>query len=125
MSQVPPGYRIPTPPPQPSRPVQAPTLGQFWRSDSRVVPGRKPAKWAGRVAFWLGLVALGSYLFDFFFIGQPSLGVAIAQPLSTVAFFAALIAIIAGVGRGLGIFGLIFAVTSNLIFWTWLDRLFT
>ena len=124
MSQVPPGYRVPTPPPQPQRPVQAPTLGQFWRSDSRVVPGRKPAKWAGRVAFWLGLVALGLYLFDVFVIGQPSLGVSIAQPLSTVAFFAALIAIIAGIGRGLGFFGLIFAVASNLIFWSWLDRLF-
>jgi len=120
---TPSGYRVPTPPTvHTERIVNAPTLGQYWRSDSRVMPGRKRAKWAGRAAFWLGLLALGAYLFDFFFVGQPSFGVAVAQPLGVVAFFFGLIAVIAGVGRGLGIFGLIFAVASNIAFWTWLDR---
>ena len=43
---------------QPMRQVTAPTLLEFWRSDSRVVPGRRPPKWAGRTAFWVGMLAL-------------------------------------------------------------------
>lgn len=120
-----PGSRLPPAPVAPildgERIVNAPTLGQYWRSDSRVIPGRRPARWAGRIAFWLGLLALGAYLFDFFFVGSPGFGVGIAQPIGTVAFLFGLIAVIAGVGRGLGILGLILAVTSNIWFWTWLD----
>jgi len=120
---APASYRPPARPPAPERVVSAPTLGQYWRSDSRVIPGRPRPKWAGRAAFWLGLFALGAYLYDFFFVGTPSLGVGIAQPVGVVAFFFALIAIIAGVGRGLGVFGLIFAVLSNLWFWGWISLL--
>ena len=118
-------FRTRTPPAVPSeRIVAAPTLGQYWRSDSRVVPGRKPARWAGRAAFWLGLLALGAYLFDFFFVGVPAFGVGIAQPIGVVAFFFALIAIIAGVGRGLGVLGLLLSVASNIGFWSWMQATF-
>jgi hypothetical protein len=94
---------------------KAPTLGQYWRSDNRTAPGRKPAKWAGRAAFWLGLLAAGLF-FGSAFIGLPPV------LASVVAIFFALIAIIAGVGRGLGIVGLIFALAGSSIFWAWLDR---
>lgn len=100
------------------RQESAPTLSQYWRSDTRVVPGRKPAKWAGRAAFWLGLLAAG--LFWIGIASRSELLVSYANPVSLVAVFFALIAIIAGVGRGLGIFGLILALTGSVIFWTWI-----
>src|ERR1700712_5465425 len=37
---------------------QAPTLGQFWRSDIRHTTGGRTPRWAGTVAFWVGLAAL-------------------------------------------------------------------
>lgn len=123
-SQNHPGGYTPQMPIQPIRQTSAPTLGQFWRSDSRVIPGRKPAKWAGRAAFWLGLLALALFLWDVAVLGTLSIFSQVASPLSVVAFLFALIAIIAGVGRGLGIFGLIFALASSPIFWSWWDRTF-
>ncbi|WP_309710628.1 hypothetical protein [Pseudolysinimonas sp.] len=101
---------------------KAPTLGQYWRSDTRIVPGGKPAKWAGRAAFWLGLLAVVLYFAPRFFADAPTVFAAFASPVSVVAFIFALIAIIAGVGRGLGIFGLIFALAGSSLFWSWLDR---
>jgi hypothetical protein len=123
-SQNHPGGYVPQLPIAPIRQTSAPTLGQFWRSDTRIVPGRKPAKWAGRTAFWLGLLALGLFIWDVAILGTLGLFAAIASPLGVVAFLFALIAIIAGVGRGLGIFGLIFAVASSTIFWSWAERTF-
>lgn len=123
-SQNHPGGYVPQLPIQPIRETSAPTLGQFWRSDSRVAPGRKPAKWAGRAAFWLGLIALALFLWDVAILGTPSIFSAVASPLGFVAVLFALIAIIAEVGRGLGIVGLILALAGSPIFWSWWDRTF-
>jgi len=106
-----------------ARQDKAPTLGQYWRSDTRVAPGHKPAKWAGRAAFWLGILA-ALLFFSGTFFGAPTEITAYAAPVSAVAVIFALIAIIAGVGRGLGLFGLIFALAGSAIFWAWLDRTF-
>lgn len=102
----------------------APTLGQYWRSDNRSVPGRKPAKWAGRAAFWLGILAAVLFFSGTFFTSAPTDLAAFAAPVSLVAVVFALIAIIAGIGRGLGIVGLIFALAGSTIFWSWLGRTF-
>ena len=103
---------------QPMRPVTAPTLLEFWRSDSRVVPGRRPPRWAGRAAFWIGMLAAVLFFAGGFF-GAAVL-VALASPFAVVAILFALIALIAGVGRGLGFFGLIFALAGSSLFWAWL-----
>lgn len=103
---------------------KAPTLGQYWRSDTRTVPGRKPAKWAGRAAFWLGLIAAGLFFAGTLIAGLPTVLPAYAAPVGVVAIFFALIAIIAGIGRGLGIFGLILALAGSSLFWAWLARTF-
>jgi len=102
---------------------QAPTLGQFWRSDVvRTTIGRR-SRWAGLTAFWLGLAAIG-----FLLVGALT-GVelvrAIALPLSTTAIFFALVALIAGIGRVLGLFGLIFALAGNIAVLSWLGLLFS
>lgn len=103
--------------------TQAPTLGQFWRSDIRHTTGARRARWAGMTAFWLGLASMG-----FLYIGA---GAAIpvirdiALPLSVVAGLFALIAIIAGVGRVLGWFGLIFALLGNIFVIAWLVATFS
>jgi hypothetical protein len=102
--------------------TQAPTLGQFWRSDIRHTTGAKKTRWAGLAAFWLGLAAMACL-----FIGGAS-GVswllATALPLSAVAGLFALIAIIAGVGRLLGWFGLVFALIGNVFVIGWLASVF-
>ena len=106
---------------QAQRQAVAPTLGQYIRSDTRTLPGRKKAKWAGRVAFWLGMLTAVLFFIDAGMDGE--LG-QLAAPLSVVAVIFALVAIIAGIGRGLGIFGLIFALAGSTLFWSWLDRTF-
>lgn len=107
---------------QPMREISAPTLMQFWRSDSRVVPGRKPPKWAGRAAFWVGMLAAVLFFAGGFF--GAALLVALASPFAVVAILFALIALIAGVGRGLGFFGLVFALAGSSLFWAWLATVF-
>ena len=102
---------------------KAPTLGQYWRSDTRITPGRKPAKWAGRAAFWLGILAAALLFGGTYVIGSAFLA-AVAAPVSVAALGFALVAIIAGVGRGLGIFGLAFALAGSTFFWSWLARTF-
>ena len=109
---------------QAQRQALAPTLGQYIRSDTRTLPGRKKAKWAGRVAFWLGLLTAALFLVDAGIDGELGQLAAIAAPLSVVAVVFALIAIIAGIGRGLAIFGLVFALAGSTLFWTWLGRTF-
>jgi hypothetical protein len=102
--------------------THAPTLGQFWRSDIRHTTGAKRARWAGLTAFWLGLASMA-----FLFIGAGSgnaLVRDIALPLSVVAGLFALIAIIAGVGRVLGWFGLVFALIGNVFVIDWLVTAF-
>jgi hypothetical protein len=103
--------------------ANAPTLGQFWRSDIRRTTGGRRPRWAGLTAFWIGLAAVG-----FLVLGNvTALDVlrAIALPLSTVALFFALIALIAGVGRTLGFFGLLFALAGNVVVVAWLVALFS
>lgn len=129
------------PPPRPGgqeyqyRPVQAqhvaaqaqttaPTLGQYIRSDHRIPPGGKRATWAGHAAFWVGMLAAILVVADLVGGGGPGRLAAFAAPLSVVAVIFALIAIIAGVGRGLGIFGLVFALAGSTLFWSWLERTF-
>jgi len=102
--------------------THAPTLGQFWRSDIRRTTGAKRARWAGLTAFWLGLASIA-----FLFIGGGigSLLIRdIALPISVVAGLFALIAIIAGVGRAFGWFGLIFALIGNYFVISWLVSVF-
>ena len=109
---------------QAQRQALAPTLGQYIRSDTRTLPGRKKAKWAGRVAFWVGMLSVVLFIGDAAIDGELGLFAAFATPLSLVAIVFALIAIIAGIGRGLGIFGLVFALAGSSLFWAWLDRTF-
>ena len=70
--------------------TQAPTLSQFWRSDSRVMPGQRRARWAGALAFWLGLAAavllIGGNVLEVRPMAQ------LALPISTVAVFFGLVA---------------------------------
>lgn len=108
---------------QPAPMVSAPTLLQFWRSDVRAIPGRRRPKWAGRVAFWLGLASAALYLFDMGVLGGPGVLAYIASPLSVVAFLFGLVAVVAGIGRGLGVFGLIFAVLGQIQAWILLGHL--
>ncbi len=103
--------------------ANAPTLGQFWRSDIRRTTGGRRPRWAGLTAFWVGLAAIG-FLVIGTVIGVSTLA-AIALPLSTVALFFAIIAIIAGVGRALGFFGLILALIGNVVVVDWFLHLFS
>jgi hypothetical protein len=101
---------------------QAPTLGQFWRSDIRRTTGGRRPRWAGVTAFWVGLAAV-VLLFTGILSGS-ALVEAIALPLTAVAGFFALIALIAGVGRVLGCFGLLFALAGNIAVISWIVHLF-
>ena len=104
--------------------LQAPTLLQFWRSDSRVLPGRRPARWAGLIAFWVGLLAFGLLVAEMFLdLGDGVLGF-VAVPLSLVAGFFAIVALVAGIGRLLGFFGAVFALLGNVYVWGWLSEAF-
>jgi len=102
--------------------THAPTLAQFWRSDVRRTTGGRRARWAGLLAFWLGLASIG-FLFIGGAIGVPVVR-DIALPVSVVAGFFALIAIVAGVGRALGWFGLIFALIGNAFVVAWIASIF-
>ena len=92
--------------------ANAPTLGQFWRSDIRHTTGGRSPRWAGGVAFWTGLLSIG------LFVVANVLGIvafaAVALALGVTAVFFALIAIIAGIGRAFGFIGLILAVVGVL-----------
>ena len=114
-----PAYRPPAPHVTPT--VVAPTLLQFWRSDARVMPGRRAPRWAGLIAFWLGLAAvllLGAE--RMLQVGDGLFG-QLALPISMVAGFFAIVARVAGIGRGLGFFGAVFALLGNLYVWAWLS----
>ena len=76
----------------------------------------------GLAAFWLGLASIG-FLFIGGAIGVPLI-LDIALPVSVVAGLFALVAIIAGVGRVLGWFGLIFALIGNVFVVNWLVSVF-
>jgi hypothetical protein len=101
---------------------QAPTLRQFWRSDARVMPGRKPPRWAGQISFWLGLAAavlliIGGHIMQ---LGPWTAEVALG--LGAVAGFFGLVALIAGIGRIAGFFGIILALVGNDFVLGWLGE---
>lgn len=110
------------PPPRHDKHDTALTLGQYWRSDSHLAPGRKPPKWAGRAAFWLGMLAAILYFGGGYLGGASAFATQLATPVGLLAMLFAAVAIIAGIGRGPGIFGLIFAVAGSSLFWAWLER---
>jgi len=99
---------------------QAPTLAQFWRSDMRQMPGHRKARWAGAIAFWLGLAA-GILLIFGTAVEIPYAG-QIALALSSVAIFFGLVAIIAGIGRVIGFLGIILALIGNVYVLSWLGE---
>lgn len=93
--------------------VIAPTLFDFWRSDVRRAPGERAPRWAGWAALVLGALAMLAL-----FIGASSgneVIVAASLALSWAGAFFALIALIADVGRWLGLIGLVFAVIGNIV----------
>jgi hypothetical protein len=103
--------------------VMAPTILDFWRSDVRRPPGRRAPRWAGGVAFTLGLLATLT-LFSGALADIPLL-VDISLGLSITAGVFALVALIAGIGRVLGLLGLIFALAGNAYVIGWLAQQFT
>jgi hypothetical protein len=100
--------------------TQAPTLRQFWRSDSRVMPGRRKPRWAGAIAFWLGL-ASAVLLIGGTAIELPD-AAQIALAIGAVAGFFGLVALIAGIGRVAGFFGIILALVGNVFVLSWLGE---
>ena len=114
------GYRPAAPHVIPT--LEAPTLLQFWRSDARVMPGRRAPRWAGLIAFWLGLLSVALLGIELLFaVGDGLLG-QVALPISMVAGFFAIVALVAGIGRGLGFFGAVFALLGNVYVWAWLSE---
>jgi hypothetical protein len=99
---------------------QAPTLGQFWRSDLRRMPGHKRQVWAGVICFWLGLAAAVLLIAGAAF-EVPYSGL-IALALGSVAIFFGLVAVIAGIGRLAGIAGIILALVGNVFVLSWLGE---
>lgn len=103
--------------------TNAPTLGQYVRSDTRGLPGGKKQKWAGRLAFWLGLVSI-PMLFILGAAFEIHAFFWVAAAFSVVAIFFGLVAFVAGIGRGLGFFGIVFALIGNIYVISWLDTVF-
>jgi hypothetical protein len=99
-------------PVMPPTEVHAPTLGQFWRSDvRRTRPGRR-LRWPGLVGFFGGLAALLLLIVG---LNAASIViVSIAFAISVTAGFFALLALVAGLGRALGFFGLLLALAGNI-----------
>jgi hypothetical protein len=98
-------------PPVPPEYGSAPTLGQFWRSDVRRTRSGR-TRWPGLLAFLGGLAAL--ILLVLGGAAASIVLVSIALAFSVVAGFFALVAIIAGLGRALGILGLLLALAGNI-----------
>jgi len=99
---------------------QAPTLGQYFRSDTRGVPGAKKQRWAGLIAFWLGMASIPTLFILGAAFEQPTFYY-VALAFSALAGFFGLVALIAGIGRVLGFFGIVFALIGNVYVISWLD----
>jgi hypothetical protein len=100
-------------PPLSSTYTHAPTLGQFWRSDVRHTSlTRRPVRWPGLLAFFGGLAALVLLIAGLAATSVALVSVALA--FSAVAGFFAIVALIAGLGRGLGFVGLLLALAGNV-----------
>lgn len=100
--------------------TSAPTLSQFWRSDFRTMPGRKRARWAGVISFWLGLIAAALLIFGTAF--EVPYAAQIALAIGATAGFFGLVAVIAGIGRVAGFFGIILALVGNVFVLSWLGE---
>ena len=103
--------------------TKAPTFGQYMRSDTRTLtPGAKKSRWAGAISFWLGLLsAVGLWVVAALFL--MTVFVPVAAAFSAVAVFFGLVAWVAGLGRGLGFFGILFAIVGNYYVLHWLGFL--
>jgi hypothetical protein len=81
-----------------SREQTAQTLGQFWRSDARVLPGRRKVVWPGTVALWAAI------LFAVGFVAAVGIGLlalaVVALAVGVAAGFFTIVAVVAGLGRG-------------------------
>jgi hypothetical protein len=101
----------------------APTLGQYFRSDYRGVPGAKKKRWAGLIAFWVGMASIPTL----FILGaalEQRAFYEVALAMSVLAGFFGLVALVAGIGRVLGFFGILFALLGNVYVISWLDTIF-
>lgn len=103
--------------------TQAPTFGQYVRSDTRGTPGVRGPRWAGRIAFWLGLASVvllwvigGIFALTAFF--------SVAAAFSVVALFFGLVAFVAGIGRALGFWGILLALAGNILVIQWVQAVF-
>jgi hypothetical protein len=104
--------------------TQAPTFGQYVRSDTQGIPGAKRPRWAGRLAFWLGLASVALlWLVGGLFAVAAFIPVAAA--FSVVAIFFGIVAFIAGIGRGLGFWGIVLALVGNFAVIQWLQAVFS
>ena len=100
-------------PPIPPEYTSAPTLGGFWRSDvRRTRPGGRRVRWPGLVAFLVGLAAVLALVLAG--VAASVVLASVALAFSVVAGFFALVAIVAGLGRALGFFGLLLALAGNI-----------
>ena len=102
--------------------TQAPTFGQYVRSDTHGIPGSRRSNWAGLLAFWLGLASIpmlwvlgANFSSAFSYAGAA---------FSVVAIFFGLVAFVAGLGRGLAAWGILFALIGNLYVVTFLLGVF-
>jgi hypothetical protein len=101
----------------------APTFGQYVRSDTRGIPGGRRQRWAGAIAFWLGLVSLPMFWLLGTAFEQHAFTYA-AAAFSVVAIFFGLVAFVAGLGRGLAFWGILFALLGNIYVISFLLTLF-
>ena len=108
---------------QPEVQRSAPTLGQYFRSDTHGAPGAKRRRWAGALSFWLGLASVISlFVLGAGFEIHAFYDVALA--LGAVGGFFGLVAFVAGIGRVLGFFGIVLALLGNVYVIGWLDTVF-
>lgn len=101
----------------------APTFGQYVRSDTRGIPGRRQPRWAGRISFWLGLLSV-PLLWLLGTILEIHAFAFVAAGFSVVAIFFGLVAWVAGLGRGLAFWGIVFALVGNIYVISWLLTIF-
>jgi hypothetical protein len=103
--------------------TNAPTLGQYFRSDTRGIPGSRRVRWPGRIAFWLGLASL-PMLWLIGTIFEIHAFAYAGAAFSVVAIFFGLVAFVTGAGRGLAFWGILFALAGNIFVISFLLTLF-
>lgn len=101
--------------------THAPTFGQYVRSDYRGTPGQRRPRWAGAIAFWLGLLSVPLLWVVGGIFLQPSFYY-VASAFSVVAIFFGLVAFVAGIGRGLGFWGILLALFGNYFVVEWVGK---